>query len=47
MAESIDWPIKQGATMGDRQDRLGMIYVRGGRGKVGSPEVAPLEGDHE
>jgi hypothetical protein len=47
MAESIERPIMRWATIGDRQGRLGMIYVRGGRGKVGSPEVAPVEGDHE
>jgi hypothetical protein len=47
MAESIERPIMRGATIGDRQDRLGMIYVRGRRRKVGSPEVAPVEGDDE
>lgn len=36
----------QERSIGDRQDRADMIYVRGGRGAVGSPEVAPVEGDH-
>lgn len=30
----------------DRQARLGVIYVRSGRGEVGTREVAPAEGDH-
>ena len=33
--------------IGDRQDRLGVIYVRSADGNPGSSEVAAVEGDDE
>jgi hypothetical protein len=37
---------KSSFTVGDRQDRMEMIYVRRAGRAARSPEVAPVEGDH-